>query len=421
MSNIRNSRLGRRAAEQVLDGVPGDQHADRTPLASVLAAAAAPSRPAEQAGEDAAVTAFRAEHLVPVDQSRRGQMIKSPLAKLLTIKVAAAALAVSAGGVALAAGTGAFTPATHVTSHVASAGAAVGQTNTSTHAAAGAGASAARVHAHAAIKSAPVLKAPLSPVVAVNVCRSVAGLAYATVLNADNTTAQILSETGLQKALESTALAKVLNNPQFDALVTTAMGKTNVADYCGLLLHLAKLPVPGQLVKLNAALLSGLPAVIVSEIPGSALSGLPVADLSRLPVGFLSRLSVPALAGVAPKLSAGTLTGLLAKLPTGSLATVLPKLPTGSLTQLLPKLPAGSLTSLLPKLPASTLTRLPAGSLTSLLTRLPAGSVTGILTKLPAGSLTRILPKLPASLLSGLPHSLLAGLPSSLLSQLPLG
>ena len=213
-----------------------------------------------------------------------------------------------------------------------------------------------------------MLKAPLSPVVAVKVCRSVAGLAYATVINADSTAAQILTESGAQKALESSALAKVLNNPQFDSLVTTAMGKTNVADYCGLLLHLAKLPAPGFLAKLPTSMLSGLPAVIVSEIPASALSGLPAADLSRLPTGFLSRLSVPALTGVAPKLSAGTLTGLLTKLPTGTLATVLPKLPTGTLTQLLPKLPAGSL--------------------------------------------TRILPKLPASLLSGLPHSLLSGLPA---------
>lgn len=401
MSNIRHGRLGRRAAEQLLDGGTGDQHAGRTPLASVLAAAAAPSRTAEQAGEDAAVTAFCAEHLVPVDQSRRGQMIKSPLVKLLTIKVGAAALAVSAGGVALAAGTGAFTPATHVQSHVsASAGAAVSHAKVGSHAAAGAGAPV-RVHAHAAIKTVPMLKAPLPPVVAVKVCRSVAGLAYSTVINADNTTAQILTESGLQKALESSALAKVLNNPQFDSLVTTAMGKTNVADYCGLLLHLAKLPAPGFLAKLPTSLLSGLPAVIVSEIPASALSGLPAADLSRLPAGFLSRLSVTALTGVAPKLSAGTLTGLLTKLPTGTLASVLPKLPTGSLTSLLPKLSTG------------TLTRLPAGSLAGLLTRLPAGSVTGILTKLPAGSLTRILPKLPASLLSGLPHSLLSQLPSA--------
>src|SRR5580658_1289771 len=108
-------RISRKAVEQLLDGaaglVPGNLPAPEgsDQLARVLAAAAAPGRQDELAGEQVAVAAFEASHLVPVASSRRGQMIKYPHAKLLTTKVVALSLAAFAtGGVALAAGTGAF-------------------------------------------------------------------------------------------------------------------------------------------------------------------------------------------------------------------------------------------------------------------------------------------------------------------------
>lgn len=64
-------------------------------------------------------------------------------------------------------------------------------------------------------------------------------------------------------ALESTALKQVIiSNPQFSSLAATAMGQANVADYCGLLLHLPNLPAPGSLVKLPASVLSAVPAGI---------------------------------------------------------------------------------------------------------------------------------------------------------------
>ncbi|GIM93780.1 hypothetical protein [Paractinoplanes toevensis] len=75
------------------------------PVGALLAAASAPATGRHLAGEDAAAMAFTAAHLTS-PRSRRIQMLKTTLAKLLTVKVAAAVAALGAGGVALAAGTG---------------------------------------------------------------------------------------------------------------------------------------------------------------------------------------------------------------------------------------------------------------------------------------------------------------------------
>jgi hypothetical protein len=74
------------------------------PVGAVLAAASGPAG-RHLAGEDAAVAAFAAARLTS-PRFRRIQMLKTALAKLLTVKVAAAIAALGAGGVALAAGTG---------------------------------------------------------------------------------------------------------------------------------------------------------------------------------------------------------------------------------------------------------------------------------------------------------------------------
>jgi hypothetical protein len=80
---------------------------DHHRLVQLLAAANAPARPGELAREEEAVAAFRAAHRRPVPPTQRQSMIKSALAKLLTVKVAALATAVAGvGGVALAASTG---------------------------------------------------------------------------------------------------------------------------------------------------------------------------------------------------------------------------------------------------------------------------------------------------------------------------
>jgi hypothetical protein len=68
----------------------------------LLAAATAPAHPHELAGEDAALAAFRRPGRAPVRKPRR----RALLAKLLTVKVAAAFAVSAAGGVAVAAAAG---------------------------------------------------------------------------------------------------------------------------------------------------------------------------------------------------------------------------------------------------------------------------------------------------------------------------
>ncbi len=95
-------------AEQLLRGHPTARR-DSPGLAERLAAVSVGAFPGELAGEHAAVAAFlAAPGAYPAPQPRSKFMIKSAvIAKLLTLKAAAVAVAaVSAGGVALAASTG---------------------------------------------------------------------------------------------------------------------------------------------------------------------------------------------------------------------------------------------------------------------------------------------------------------------------
>jgi hypothetical protein len=108
-------------AERLLAGGHGPQ-----PVADVLLRAAAPGTPGELAGEEAAVVAFRMATLYGQPAARAS----TPTTwgrRLLTVKAAAIGLAVvTAGGVALAAGTGALPnplefgtpPGTSSSSHV---------------------------------------------------------------------------------------------------------------------------------------------------------------------------------------------------------------------------------------------------------------------------------------------------------------
>lgn len=101
-------RANRRTAEQSLRGAPDRVRTDGPDaLNDLLAAASAPARRGELAGEEAAVVAFRAAHLAEAVQPRRQSMLKVTLAKVLTVKIAAVAVATLAvGGVAVAAATG---------------------------------------------------------------------------------------------------------------------------------------------------------------------------------------------------------------------------------------------------------------------------------------------------------------------------
>ncbi|MET9631157.1 hypothetical protein ABZX92_27205 [Lentzea sp. NPDC006480] len=79
-----------------------DHRAEHDRLSDLLAAATAPARDHELAGEQAAVTAFRAARLTAAPQPRRPRMLS-----LLSVKIAATAVA-AAGGIALAAAAGAL-------------------------------------------------------------------------------------------------------------------------------------------------------------------------------------------------------------------------------------------------------------------------------------------------------------------------
>ena len=112
------SSIDRGTAERLLRG---GRDAGYHPLVSVLAAAKAPGRDGELAREQMAVAEFRAAHRASVCQPRRRSMIKSAVAKLLTVKVAAlAATVVGVGGVALAASTGTIPSPMHATNPSAS-------------------------------------------------------------------------------------------------------------------------------------------------------------------------------------------------------------------------------------------------------------------------------------------------------------
>jgi len=197
MSNHRSPRAGRRTVEQLLDGAPAPTDATR-PLAAVLQAAAAPAHPAELSGEQAALAAFEAAaQLDPVPSPRRQNVLKSTLAKILTVK-AAVIMAAAAGttGVVLASTTGALTSTDSPSEHRPAD------------------------HPPAAHSSArPPADTPRSgerPTV-------------------EGSAAPDPSMVGLCQAYEAHKTdnpGKALDNPAFTALFTAAGGKDNVDDYC---------------------------------------------------------------------------------------------------------------------------------------------------------------------------------------------
>lgn len=200
MSSYRSGQMNRRAAEQLLDGGPAS--GATRPLAAALRAAAVPAHPEELSGEQAAVAAFRdAAQLDPVPSPRRPSMLKSALAKILTVKAAVVLAAAGTSGVVLAATTGVLStpggqaagdhrpaehpPAAHSTSHTP----------------AGTPANAGKPDQHGNTSS----PSP-SP--------SMFGLCQAY-------EAQVSNNPG-----------KAHDNPAFTALVTAAGGKDDVGEYC---------------------------------------------------------------------------------------------------------------------------------------------------------------------------------------------
>jgi len=200
MSAHRCRRVGRRAAEQLLSGEPVT---GSRALNDLLAAAAAPARDGEVAGEHAAVAAFRAARLGPVPQRRRGSMFKTVLARLLTAKIAAAAaaVAVAAGGAAVAA-TGYLSPSFGGGSTVVpsnSSAATTSASDSSDHHSDGGG--------NTGDRGASASSAPTS---------SLVGLCHAYTAGAKQ--------------------GNALDSPAFAALITAAGGRAEVDAYCATLL-----------------------------------------------------------------------------------------------------------------------------------------------------------------------------------------
>lgn len=100
--------IDRATAERLLRGGTDARDAGHHRLAGVLAAAAERHQDGPVAGEPAAMAAFRAARLNPDSRPQRQSMIKTALAKVLTVKIAAVCAGVlGVGGVAVAATSGA--------------------------------------------------------------------------------------------------------------------------------------------------------------------------------------------------------------------------------------------------------------------------------------------------------------------------
>ena len=399
MNTSHPRRISRKAAEALLEGGSPAPAAIPEPLTRLLATAAAPPRPGELTREDMAVAAFGAEHLVPATASERGQMITSPLAKFLTTKVIALVLATCAtGGIALAAtvglhgsgsahghvGAGANGKAP-VAGHAGAAGHASGHAS-GKHPAAGAG-------GHATGSASGSVSA---------LCLSLAGQAHTAI--AGKATAN-LPVSGLEQALASPALNRIVTHSVFARLTTTAGGAANVADLCALTLRLPQLPSPQAIANLPVSVLAALPTSTLASLPASVLAQLPASVLSQLPVSALSQLPVSALSQLPVSVLAQLPASVLAHLPT----SVLAKLP----VSVLAKLPIHAVSMLpipvLSKLPIPVVSKLPV----PVVSKLPVP----VLSKLPVSALV----KLPLSVLEKLPASVLAKLPASILSKLPGG
>jgi hypothetical protein len=230
MSTHRRSRIDRGAAERLLAGAAPHPQDGPDGLVLLLAGMRAPAHPDELLGEEPAMAAYRAANLGPVLQPRRRSMLETAVAKLLTLKAAAAAAAVitATGGVALAASAGVLPnpldgsptarPSAHATGKPSTAG------------------------ANKAGAAAP------SPSM-VGLCRAYAAGA------GDNP-------------------GKALENPAFQALITSAGSKEEVAGYCDDVLA-AHEAAQTAASKAPAARSSKAPATHPSAGPDSHPTGAP--------------------------------------------------------------------------------------------------------------------------------------------------
>ena len=349
MNTRHSSRISRSAAELLLDGHAGS---DPDHLARVLAAAAAPARDSELAGEQMAVAAFESNRLVPLATPQKEH--KTMLAKLLTAKVILTSMAaLGTGGVALAASTGALPGTGSATVNTSQPAAVPTQMSTAIPGSGGGATSVPTTAPSTRASSGTGTRPPLvpSPTTSASATTSpsataspsatsqslpqgATALCQALIADLSPVSGGTLTPSGEIQALSSSNLPAVLANPEFSSLIATAQSASTVADYCALLLDLPQLPDPSA----------------VAQLPNTVLGQL----LTALPTSTLSQ--------VLTSLPSSTLGQVLTELPTSALSTVLTELPTSIVSQLLGELP----TSVLTQLPTSVLSQLPA-SVTSLL------------------------------------------------------
>jgi hypothetical protein len=355
MNTRHSSKITRTAAELLLDG-SGSDHArsgdDLDLLARVLAAAAAPVRDDELAGERMAVAAFEAALLTPHAPSPPEKEQKTMLAKILTAKILLTSVAAFAtGGVALAASTGALTTSApakvsaSANASVPATGPTQGVNPAATPSTSASAAPSAASSAQPGTGIAPKPVASPSPSTSAShtpLPQTAAALCNALIGDVAGVSGGTLGQAGQVQALSSSQLPTVLKNPEFTPLTSTAQSVTAVSDYCALLLDLPDLPDPSAL----------------AALPGTVLGQL----LTALPTS--------------------TLTGILTQLPTSVLGSVLTSLPTSSLSSVLNALPASTVSQLLNSLPTSVLSQLPTSVLSglpqSVLSSLPTGLLSGL-------------------------------------------
>lgn len=209
MNTKHSSRIGRRTAQQLLDRASAGTGNGHPSLTAVLNAAGAPGRTEELASEHAVVTAFQAAGVHPVPQPGRISVIKTAVAKVLTVKILAIVATTTAGGVALAASTGALPnplakPAPSASAGLSAADRDANKSDAAHRAEASKGPKGAEDAEGAKASHAP------SP--------SLVGLCHA--FSAGNKADQ----------------GKALESPAFTALITAAGGKEKVEPMCQTLL-----------------------------------------------------------------------------------------------------------------------------------------------------------------------------------------
>jgi hypothetical protein len=343
-------------------------------------------------------------------------MIKSPLVKIFTVKaLGIVATCGTAGGVAIAACTGAFNGSAHavLSSHSPAASAASGTVSSVTdHTGVATAAGSAGATDHGTVPAVTVTRLA-------DLCYEVASHAAAL---AGQATAAVQAHTpaAVEQVLATSQAGQVLNSPAFASLTSAADAVPYVPDYCAILLSLPQFPEPGLVSALPSRVLAGLPADLVAKLPVPMLAQLPVWYLAKLPVHVLAGLPSSVLAKLPAPVLAELPLPVLAKLPVPTVAAlplpVIAKLPIPVIGELpvpvIDKLPVPVIAELpvpvIDKLPVPVLSQLPV----PVLSRLPIP----VLSTCPPS----VLAKLPTGVLSKLPAPVQAGLPSSVLHKLGL-